>query len=285
MDQFVSRKRRAIASKTPLAGPTESTPMQPVGDEESTEVKLGILASLCPNHEVDTLLEALLSANGSVEVAAEALTATFDMPSPRKRLATAGYQSSLQRFHSINGITDEEALPRKPMTQKGKTLHLYSPEDIADHTPCSIIHNFLPADVAKDLLHELLLEAPTFGRDIFTLFDRVVTSPHTMSFYVDDYEEAERQKTDYVYNGSRIADVRNTPPVMRKVAGIVAEAVNKEVDKRIRERYPDGKKLKYQSPKKWEPNTAFVNCYDGAKESVSILSTYFPENTANTSSR
>jgi hypothetical protein len=44
--------------------------------------------------------------------------------------------------------------------------------------------------------------------------------------------------------------------------------VNKEIENRIKTRYPDGKKLKYQSPKPWVPNAAFVNCYNGPKESV-----------------
>ncbi len=45
-------------------------------------------------------------------------------------------------------------------------------------------------------------------------------------------------------------------------------AVNREIEDRIRTRYPDGKKLKYQSPKEWIPNAAFVNCYNGGNESV-----------------
>lgn len=37
---------------------------------------------------------------------------------------------------------------------------------------------------------------------------------------------------------------------------------------RIKTRYPGGKKLRYQSPKPWCPNAAFVNCYDGPQQSV-----------------
>lgn len=46
------------------------------------------------------------------------------------------------------------------------------------------------------------------------------------------------------------------------------DAVNDEVDNRIKTRYPGGKKLKYQSAKRWSPNSAFVNCYDGAQQNV-----------------
>jgi len=90
------------------------------------------------------------------------------------------------------------------MSKKGKTLHLYSPEDIAAHTPCSIIHNFLPAEEADALLEELLLEAPTFERQSFKLFDNVVSSPHTACFYVETLEEEESQRSEYIYNGDRL---------------------------------------------------------------------------------
>lgn len=55
---------------------------------------------------------------------------------------------------------------------------------------------------------------------------------------------------------------------MRAVAPKVEAAVNDEVAKRIREYYPEGRRLKYQSPNPWKPNAAFVNQYQGGKESV-----------------
>lgn len=55
---------------------------------------------------------------------------------------------------------------------------------------------------------------------------------------------------------------------MRTVSNKVQPAVNQEVAIRIKNHYPDGKKLKYQSPHEWIPNAAFVNCYNGASESV-----------------
>jgi hypothetical protein len=48
----------------------------------------------------------------------------------------------------------------------------------------------------------------------------------------------------------------------------VQEAVNNEVQNRIKTRYPGGKKLKYQPPDPWVPNAAFVNCYNGPQENV-----------------
>lgn len=62
--------------------------------------------------------------------------------------------------------------------------------------------------------------------------------------------------------------MREILPQMRTVSDVVESAVNSEVERRIETHYLDGKKLKYQSPERWKPNCAFVNCYDGAKESV-----------------
>lgn len=119
--------------------------------------------------------------------------------SPRKRAATSvGYQSSLTAFR--NADAGSPSAKRRALTKKGQTLHLYTPEDIAAHTPCSIIHNFLPAQEADNLLRELLDEASTFERQTFKLFDNVVHSPHSACFYVDNLEERESQK--YLYNGS-----------------------------------------------------------------------------------
>ena len=156
----------------------------------------------------------------------------------------------------------------RPLTRKGKTLHLYSPEDISAHTPCSIVHNFLPSDLANSLLSELLVEAQTFPRASFKLFDNVVQSPHTTSFYVSSLEEVDRQKTEYLYNGGYLTDIRKITPLMQQVSDLVQVTVNQEIKQRIKTHYPGGKKLPFQSPHEWVPNAAFVNCYSGGKESV-----------------
>lgn len=83
-------------------------------------------------------------------------------------------------------------------------MHLYDPVDVATHTPCTIVHNFLPADDANDLLKELLEESESFEKITFKLFENVVSSPHTMGFYVENNNDIEAQKTAYLYNGARL---------------------------------------------------------------------------------
>ena len=63
-------------------------------------------------------------------------------------------------------------------------------------------------------------------------------------------------------------DVRQITPQLRQVSSNVEQSVNDEIAKRIEVFYPRGQKLKYQSPLRWKPNAAFVNCYKGGNESV-----------------
>ncbi|EXJ57350.1 hypothetical protein A1O7_07697 [Cladophialophora yegresii CBS 114405] len=268
MDAFISRKRRR---ESPHPPPQAECPAPPAEqEEESTDIKLAMLSSLHPGRSQDDLLEVLLSCDGSVDAAIEALSAGHkDVPPPplkRRLTATPGMQSALP-FKSGSKSPSKTAAVQ-PLTRKGKTLHLYTPEDIANHTPCSTIHNFLPPYLANALLEELLAEVPTYESIEFRIFENVVKSPHTACFYVDSLADVQRQRSEYYYNGNDLGDIRQLLPVMRQVSDLVRDAVNKEIDIRIRDFYPDGKKLKYQSPEPWQPNAAFVNCYDGGAQHV-----------------
>lgn len=268
MDAFVSKKRKLFSPLDETSLPRVAYASNIDGEEDSTEIKLACLASLNPDVGQDALLDALLACEGNVESASDMLVGNTSPASPKKKIArTIGYQSSLTSLIKPDNPNGEDISSRS-LTKKGKTLFLYSPQDVETHTPCSIIHNFLPSSEADALLEELLEESKTFEKETFQLFDRTVESPHTMAFFVDNMQDLEEQKTSYVYNGSRIADIRQTPPNMLSVSSTVAAVVNSEIHRRIRNYYPGGQKLKYQSPKPWKPNTAFVNCYDGPQESV-----------------
>jgi hypothetical protein len=198
MDAFVSRKKRKLSS------PETATTIQDISalsapDDESTDFKLALLSSLHPYIEQQVLLDVLSAHDGSVRDASKSLTPSDS--SPRKASAATGYQSSLSGFVAQSDALEVSTKRTKLLSKKGKTLHLYDPADVAAHTPCSIIHNFLPAEEANVLLEELLTEAPTFERMTFKLFDNVVQSPHTACFYVQSYADLQRQKTEYIYNG------------------------------------------------------------------------------------
>ncbi|KAK7218654.1 hypothetical protein V2G26_006657 [Clonostachys chloroleuca] len=233
--------------------------------DEPTEVKLAMLASLHPGLEQEVLLDVLLAHDGSVSAATSSLRGQ-NQHGRKKSAGVVGYQQSMTQFAVSN--SGSSPTKKKIKAKRGSTLHLYDPEDVAEHTPCTIVHNFLPQDLANDLLKELLKEAETFEKQTFKLFDNVVSSPHTTSFFVESYDEIQSQKTEYHYNGARLTDVRKITPGLIRAKPLVQEAVNKEVQHRIATRYPGGKKLKYQPPHPWVPNSAFVNCYDGPQESV-----------------
>ncbi|KAJ5332667.1 uncharacterized protein MYU51_018793 [Penicillium brevicompactum] len=276
MEAFFHRKRRRVSQDE------EPKPIQQLSDppnEDSTDIKLAILLSLFPAVKQDELLDILVSCDGSVESASEMLSAQGSAAtiSTKKRAAAGplGMQTSLSS-HILTKAEDGTLKPinhlgarkKAPPTKKGKTLHLYSPEDIAAYTPCTIIHNFLPAEEANKLLLELLDESKYLTRSTFQLFSRTVQSPHTHAVYVSTAEEQRQQMSDYTYGGTYSSNVRQATPQLRSVSREVQTVVNEEVQKRIRDVYPDGKKLQYQSSKQWKPNAAFVNCYDGPAESV-----------------
>jgi alkylated DNA repair dioxygenase AlkB len=252
--------------------------------EESTEVKLALLSSLHPQLDQDTLLDILLAHDGCVSEASASLKVQAPV---KKGTRVIGYQQSLKQYATSSDSTSLSTTPKKKKlkSKAGSTLHLFDPEDVAEHTPCTIIHNFLPPEEANELLQELLEESKTFEKITFQLFENVVSSPHTSSFYVESYDEIERQKTEYHYNGgrltvnlqiavnlesliNRVQDVRRITPQLIKVKPKVQEAVNSEIQKRIKTRYPGGKKLKYQPPNPWVPNSAFVNAYTGPQQNV-----------------
>jgi len=186
MDSFVSRKRRKI-SPSPEPNATQAD------EEESTDYKLAVLSSMNPDLDQDILLDILLANEGSLEKATDSPLLKKSASSPMKK-SVVGYQSSLKDFAMRPNGSDERSKRPKLMSKKGKTLHLFSPEDVAANTPCSIVHNFLPPEEADELLLELLPQAQTFERMTFKLFDNVVASPHTACFYVDGLEEQKKQK-------------------------------------------------------------------------------------------
>lgn len=206
MKSFLTRPKRKSSP-----GP----PSDPANGEESTELKLALLSSLCPQLDQETLLDVLLAHDGSVSQATSSLQETRSHSGAKRSSSISGsgssgvigLQKSLREYTTASPPGDPSSQPppqKKAKSKKGSTLHLYDPVDIAEHTPCSIIHNFLPVEEADDLLRELLKEAESFEKITFKLFENVVSSPHTSSFYVETYDDIKTQKTDYYYNGGML---------------------------------------------------------------------------------
>ncbi|CAG8845054.1 10292_t:CDS:2, partial [Racocetra persica] len=65
-------------------------------------------------------------------------------------------------------------------------LKLFRPQDISEKTSCTLIHDVLPKELANSLLKVMLKESETWHRNQWWLFERMVTSPHTSSFYISN---------------------------------------------------------------------------------------------------
>lgn len=210
MNAFVTRKRKLRAEEVE----------RPDEDDEPTDVKLAMLASLNPDVDQSMLLDVLLAHNGSVSEASAVLKAGVPQ---RRSGGVSGYQSSLRHFAQRSEDYSDGPPPtrKKLLSRKGATVYLYDPADVADHTPCTIIHNFLPPDDANGLLKELLEESETYERATFKLFENVVASPHTSGFYVESYDEIRAQQTAYLYNGARLKV--GAPPTLSATRSISRE--------------------------------------------------------------
>jgi hypothetical protein len=144
MEAFITRKKRKSSPATAdLQSPTPTTGGE---DDESTDLKLAMLSSLHADFDQETLLDLLLAHNGSVQTTCQAIRAGH---ASKKATSSVAAQASLRSFGVIATSPEEFSGPaKKPklLSKKGATLHLYDPHDIAEHTPCTIIHNFLPQD-------------------------------------------------------------------------------------------------------------------------------------------
>lgn len=208
MDAFITRKKRKLSSDAQRTDTLSCSRLSSHdGDDEPTEVKLAMLASLHPDFPQEALLDFLLAHDGSVAKSSAALSlpGPIEGPSGSRKPSTPAVvaQTSLRSF--ARPLEEDGSSPKKPklLSRKGATLHLFDPVDVAEHTPCSIIHNFLPPDLANELLEEMLEESKTFEKITFKLFDTVVSSPHTSSFYVDSYDEMQRQKFEVFLPSSK----------------------------------------------------------------------------------
>jgi hypothetical protein len=193
MEAFLKRKKRRLSPDEGLTASEQA--------DEPTEVKLAILSSLHSDIDQEALLDILLAHDGNVDEASSALR---HQSQPKRASGVIGSQASLKQFATFPSGRSPSPKKAKMLSKKGKTLFLYDPEDIEEHTPCSIIHNFLPADLANDLLSELLEESKTYEKITFKLFDTVVASPHTSSFYLGSIDASDQHKREYLYNGATL---------------------------------------------------------------------------------
>ena len=164
---------------------------------------------------------------------------------------------------SINGVLRDSSgaasgsgsTPPRPAAALPPLL-LSRPEQIAQHTPCSLHFGILPTALAERLYRVMLAESKAWERNRWYLADRHVESPHTTAFYSTDPEA----DSAHWYMGRK--DHKEIPngflPEMEEARQIIEAFVNGQLENRQRHG------LEYDGP--WRANVAAANCYKGRAE-------------------
>ena len=215
-------------------------------EEANEDSKLALLASIFEETSAEDLLTALNSHNGNVENAITYLS------SP-DRIAQQEHAKSPVKRANLKWTAAASTLELKRKSES--ILELHTVAQIENVLPCTIICNILPTDLARSLLKAMLIEAETWTKGYFKLFDREVTSPHVSNFYLQTQEEIDKHVT-YSYNGQPIDGIRSFTKDM--------SAAHKIIEERTR----DWLRARGALDQDWHANVAFANMYDGRDSSV-----------------
>ncbi|KAG0000069.1 hypothetical protein BGZ79_006353 [Entomortierella chlamydospora] len=179
--------------------------------------------------------------------------------------STATNESNTPSLPSLNDklrwkeSLDEPSSSTSTQRRPPKPLVLYSPEDVSKHCPCTLILNALDKDLATRLLKAMLIDAETWNRNRWWLFERMVESPHKTSYFAerdDDMEEV----SGWTYNGMKQDKPKKFLPEMDEAKMVVRRIVNEL--RKSRDIHP------YEVQGDWNCNVAASNHYAHSKESV-----------------
>ncbi|CAG8530586.1 5804_t:CDS:1 [Racocetra fulgida] len=121
---------------------------------------------------------------------------------------------------------------KKPRRIIQPVLKLFRPQDISEKTPCTLIHDVLPKELANSLLKVMLKESETWHRSQWWLFERMVTSPRTSSFYISN-EVKNTYDGDVYFNGKKTSNARQFLPEMEEARKIIMNIVNEKRKKKV----------------------------------------------------
>ena len=249
--------------------------------DDDTDSKLAVLTSIFPNYSLDSLLDVLISCNGSIletktlldgadlrssRPDGNASFGTFATTEQQIKPTTASKQITLKRFFRDCEGTESKpsalAIKKQRLETKGKPIHLYDPDDVRSLLPCTLHFGVFPKELADRLLTTMLKESETWEENKFNMFDRDVSSPHTTSVYTDSAAIFANKMASY--NGKQIKNIRMFNADMSEAKEMVERIVNTEISKRGL--------MPYQCPTKWYSDMAVCNRYSGPKQSVGFHS-------------
>lgn len=158
-----------------------------------TEYKVKQLKESFPEADEDALFEVLLSCEGSMKAAENVLLESFPHGPERKRYRPGERQLNIKR---LLGVTDDSALISRNTTGANRPVYLYTKEDLEQTVPYATIHhNFLPPDIADDILRHTMNDKHGFSKAEFYLFGKKCVSNHESKLY------ASGQMDGIYYNG------------------------------------------------------------------------------------
>lgn len=122
-------------------------------------------------------------------------------------------------------------------------------DDIPNILPCSYLDNFLPGELANELLSHMLQDSKDWSPLPVVLFGKQLISHHTTALYSN-------QEVAFFYQGSKSTSFKISP-LMKQAADLISKRVAHEYTKRD--------KLPCE-PKEWVPDLIVANLYDGPEE-------------------
>ncbi|KAH3672331.1 hypothetical protein WICMUC_004302 [Wickerhamomyces mucosus] len=209
-----------------------------------TDSKLKELELIFPEVDKSALLEILISCEGSVSKSESLLIEQF--PTVKKRKLNASLQSNIQ---SLLKNEQSKGLVSTNTTNSNKPVYLYTKKDVENTCSYATIHyNFLPPDLADNVLKFIINDKDGFSSQEFHLFGNKCKSNHCNKLY------ASKNYDGVYYNGKKSKYKSNFNDDLKIVQVLIEDFVNKLIAERPR--------LPFQHITKWKGDIALCNRYD-----------------------
>jgi hypothetical protein len=208
-----------------------------------TDIKVSELKEQFPDADESSLLEILISCDGSISMAEKILLESFPEGPKRKRM-------KLERQRNIKALFGAKELHSQlrstNTTGANRPVYLYSKEDLESTVPYATIHyDFLPKDVADSLLTTTVRDTNGFVNSEFFLFGNKCVSNHQTKMYSSKPIEG------IFYNGVEVKakDVFTDDHSITQL--LIEDQVNKEINER--------EKLPFEDKGLWKGDFALCN--------------------------
>ncbi|CCH42145.1 hypothetical protein BN7_1690 [Wickerhamomyces ciferrii] len=216
-----------------------------------TEAKISKLKKTFPECDESSLLELLISCDGSISTTESLLYESFPQQNKRIKL-----ESHLSRQSNINSLLgQDESTPLNKIGNHSKPIYLYTKSDIETTIPYASIHfNFLPEELSNNLLNFLLKDDQGWSPQEFYLFGNACKSNHQSKVY-----SSKTQETLY-YNGHKYTSRSSYTDDLKMTQLLIEDQVNKELQTR------DLLPFQHQDP--WKGELAVCNKFESKSNNL-----------------